>query len=521
MRTRLIATVAAFVAAAAAMCVLVSSAGAAATGIWLSSAEVRGLPVSGPAYQSVLREANEPLVPQTTVGIGMTHDTSTLAVALVAARSGDPGYRRKAAEAVLSAIDSLDNRPVTEGSRALTIARNTTSYVVAADLVDLAGYNPVGDERFRTWIRRLRDYSEGVRQLQEARSNNQGTMAAAARAAISAYLGDPADLARTAQVLRGWMGDRQSYAYEHYHEGSETYMADPSQPRPVNPVGATVQGQNVDGLQPAEHSRCGPFTWPPCHTGYPWGGLGGAVVAAEILRRRGFSDIYEWESRALLRAYTRLHELSKRDSFWWERGRGDESWQPWLANYAYGTSFPAVSPSRPGNNMGWTDWTHSGRSLSDPVPGDRAFVPGDSTDLVPGDRTAPSLRSLRVRPRRLRALLRGRAIISAPQGATVSYVLSEAARVRFMVKDARSGRRVGRRCVAGRRFGQKRRCLRYVRLRGGTVHAGRPGSNRLRLSGRWRGRKLRPGRYRLIARPTDFAGNRGKAVRARFRVVRR
>jgi hypothetical protein len=371
------------------VCVLVSSAGAATRGIWLSSAEVRGLPVSGAAYQNVLREADEPLVPQSTVGIGMTHDTSTLAVALVAARSGDAGYRRKAAEAVLSAIDSLDNRPVTEGSRALTIARNATSYVVAADLVDLAGYSPVGDERFRGWIRRLRDYPEGVRQLQEGRSNNQGTMAAAARAAISAYLGDQPDLARTAQVLRGWMGDRQSYVYQSYHEGSETYMADPSQPRPVNPVGAMVQGQNVDGLQPAEHSRCGPFSWPPCHTGYPWGGLGGAVVAAEILRRSGFSDIYEWESRALLRAYTRLHELSKRDSFWWERGTGDESWQPWLANYAYGTSFPAVSPSRPGTNMGWTDWTHNARSRGPAPPPPPPADPPPSEDPPPEDPPPP------------------------------------------------------------------------------------------------------------------------------------
>ena len=38
---------------------------------------------------------------------------------------------------------------------------------------------------------------------------------------------------------------------------------------------------------------------------------------------------------------------------------GDDIWQPWLVNAVYGTDFPVESPTDPGKNMGWTDWTHS------------------------------------------------------------------------------------------------------------------------------------------------------------------
>jgi hypothetical protein len=89
-------------------------------------------------------------------------------------------------------------------------------------------------------------------------------------------------------------------------------------------------------------------------------------------------------------------------------------------------------------------------------------------------------------------------------GARVSYALDEAAVVTFTVQ--RAVRRRGR--------------TRYVRVRGSLTHAGAAGGNRLRFSGRLPGRSLKRGRYRLVALPTDAAGNTGRAVRASFRVVR-
>ena len=51
------------------------------------------------------------------------------------------------------------------------------------------------------------------------------------------------------------------------------------------------------------------------------------------------------EMGAFLSAKSFLHE-------------GDDTWQPHIVNYYYGTDFPAPTPSRPGKNVGWTDWTH-------------------------------------------------------------------------------------------------------------------------------------------------------------------
>ena len=76
------------------------------------------------------------------------------------------------------------------------------------------------------------------------------------------------------------------------------------------------------------------------------------------------------------------------------------------------------------------------------------------------------------------------------------------------------GRRVGGRCRAGRpRPG--RGCVRFLRVRGSFVHAGRVGANALRFSGRLGGRTLAPGRYRLVATPAG-----GPAARVAFRIRR-
>ena len=139
------------------------------------------------------------------------------------------------------------------------------------------------------------------------------------------------------------------------------------------------------------------------------------------------------------------------------------------------------------------------------------------TDLSPG------LRGLRIVPQAFAPLSRGDSIGSQrSRGATVRYTLSEAARVRLSVQRRTTGRRVGRRCVkTTRRNRSRRRCTRFVRVRGSFTHAGKARQNRFRFSGRVRGRALRRGRYRLVARAVDPAGNRSRVRRAGFRIVRR
>lgn len=123
---------------------------------------------------------------------------------------------------------------------------------------------------------------------------------------------------------------------------------------------------------------------------------------------------------------------------------------------------------------------------------------------------APSGPSVRASARRRRVY-----------GARVSYRLTESAVTTFTVQRARPGRRAGRRCVAPtRRNRAARRCTRFVRVRGSFRHSGRAGLNRFRFTGRIGGRRLAPGRYGLVARPRDAAGNLGSTARRPFRIIR-
>jgi hypothetical protein len=122
-----------------------------------------------------------------------------------------------------------------------------------------------------------------------------------------------------------------------------------------------------------------------------------------------------------------------------------------------------------------------------------AFAPFDSG---PSARTAG-------RPRR-------------PRGTIVSFTMSRAALVTYRVARRRSGRRVGRRCVApSRRNSSRRRCVRFVPVRGSFTRAARAGTNRFRFTGRLRGRALARGRYQLRATPRG-----GATTRTAFRIVR-
>ena len=106
-----------------------------------------------------------------------------------------------------------------------------------------------------------------------------------------------------------------------------------------------------------------------------------------------------------------------------------------------------------------------------------------------------ALISLRLSPRVFRAARRGPSI-SPRAGTRVTYGLASAARVRFAVQ----------RVVRGA----------YRRVPGAFTHQGSSGTNRFRFSGRVRGRRLEPGRYRLVARiPGSTA-----AKRTGFRIVR-
>jgi glycosyltransferase involved in cell wall biosynthesis len=319
-------------------------------GIWVSHRELAALPSSGEAFQKVEDIADQPCAPVELSNQDGKGNTCILGKALLYAREGQTRHLLE----VQAALRSIVEMPPYQG-RALALARELPAYVIAADVVNLRVRDPMLHAAFREKIRTLLTTPTvgGPRNLiecHESRPNNWGTHCGAARAAVAAYLRDKEDMARVARIFKGWLGDRSSYAG--FDFGGLSWQCNPNAPVGINPAGCIKEGRSVDGVLPDDQRRGGPFTWPPPHENYVYEALQGAVVQAVILRRAGY-DAFEWESRALLRAFNWLYTEAQFPP------KGDDTWLLPIINYYYGTNLHAPEEGRPGKNMGWTEWTHS------------------------------------------------------------------------------------------------------------------------------------------------------------------
>lgn len=313
-------------------------------GIWLSKDEIMALPMTGAAWQATLSAASKPPGVPDLSNQDSSVNVNVLAHALVFARTNESTRK----DTVLDAIQSIISNQSENGGRTLALGRELAAYVVAADLVDLpSDLRAPFEARLRDLLGKTLD-GMTLRECHEKRPNNWGTHAGASRAAVAAYLGDKAELDRCAQVFKGYLGDRASYAG--FKFGALDWQADPSAPVGINKVGGTIQGHSVDGALPEEMRRGGGFKWPPPYQNYVGGALSGAVAQAWFLHRAGY-PAFEWESKAILRAM----------EFWHDNGhtfQGDDAWLVSVVNKAYGTNYP-VTGNEPGKNMGWSQWTHA------------------------------------------------------------------------------------------------------------------------------------------------------------------
>ena len=99
------------------------------------------------------------------------------------------------------------------------------------------------------------------------------------------------------------------------------------------------------------------------------------------------------------------------------------------------------------------------------------------------------------------------------------YRLSETANVTVKVENAKKGRKVRGKCRKQTAANEARkRCTRYVKLRGSVKATGGAGLNELTLNARMGGRKLGPGKYRAVVVARDLAGNVSATKRIGFRV---
>jgi hypothetical protein len=205
-------------------------------------------------------------------------------------------------------------------------------------------------------------------------------------------------------------------------------------------------------------------------------------------------------------------------------------------------SGPGSSVASPGdvNRDGYPDYFLGGRlldagagaasgrvvaelSVAPPVAPPGTTTPPATTPppVTPADTVKPVVLSLSVAPRAFRAARTGASVVTRG-GATVTYVLSEKASVRFGVERAVAGRSVGGRCVSATPARRRAKpCTRYVAVAGSFTGSGVSGRNTLRFSGRLAGRRLAAGRYRLSASATDPAANTSALKRsAPFRIKR-
>jgi streptogramin lyase len=142
---------------------------------------------------------------------------------------------------------------------------------------------------------------------------------------------------------------------------------------------------------------------------------------------------------------------------------------------------------------------------------------------------SPWVRFLGINPAVFAAESRGPSAAAAKKskrhrGTRITFRLNEAATVRFTVTKRTDGRKVkrGKRkvCVKPTRNNRKhKRCRRVVTLKGSFRIKGVAGKNHFHFTGRLHGKKLPPGRYRLVATPI-IGGVAAKPTSTAFRIVR-
>lgn len=319
----------------------------ASLGIWISQEDLIRLPTHGRAWRNLKSAAGSRVARPDLSDKDDPVNVVIMAKALVYARTGEEKYRIEVIDACMDAIGTESR------GNTLAFGRELIAYVIAADLVGLPEDE---DRRFRRWLRdSLSKDLDGrtLRSTHEDRPNNWGTHAGASRMAVAAYLEDVDELDRAARVLRGFLGERSYYSRFEYGSDS-SWQADPRRPVGINPVGATKDGHSIDGVLPDDQRRGGSFSWPPPKENYVYEALQGVLAQAVILHQAGYTDVWNWGDRALLRSYQWLHDIARFAAV------GDDQWQPHIINHFYRTSFPAAVPARAGKNVGWTDWTHSG-----------------------------------------------------------------------------------------------------------------------------------------------------------------
>lgn len=327
-------------------------------GMWLMD-DLSQRPTSGSAWNAVKSAADASYTAPNLSNQDDKVDTTTLARAIVFKKLGTTSYRDKVVQAIQAIVNSS-----TYNGRALALGRNIPSYVIAADMINLATLNPTLNTSFKSKLTNYlttftTDGPDSLIDCHEERPNNWGTHCGAARTAIALYTNDIYQLDVVVEVHLMYLGE----APTGYTDFAFTAPADTWGPdgtvlanmwRGINALGAIRNGFSVDGVIPDDQRRSttngGAFTWPPPCENYVWEALQGAVVTTWLLDRAGYGMSTEG-NQAIKRAVTFLYNNSC-------PATGDDVWTIHLVNRMYGTNFTVSGVGTAGKNAAWTPYTH-------------------------------------------------------------------------------------------------------------------------------------------------------------------
>ena len=326
--------------------------------ILMSKDALMALPTKGPAWENLVAIANDPLGAPDLTDQDNRVGVMTLASALVYARTGDDTYRERARSQIMAVIGTEQQGAP---NSILSLGRQLGAYVLAADFIKLSGAD---DATFRPWLDGIRTRELGghgrwtaLIATHEDAPQNWGSFAGASRIAASLYLNDTADVARAAQVLRGFLGDRSAYSGFQGPEGARSWSCDPVKFIPINGA-CSADGIDLDGAIVRDIDRGGNLKWPPGRAGigYTLESLQALTLQAELLTVNGYGDAWSWSDQALKRAAGIVTRSGQAGGLTWNRSEVSY-YVPWILNARYGLDLP-TRPAGFGRVFGYTDWLY-------------------------------------------------------------------------------------------------------------------------------------------------------------------
>ena len=326
--------------------------------ILMSKSALMALPTKGPAWENLVAIANDPPGAPDLTDQDNRVGVMTLASALVYARTGDDTYRERARSQIMAAIGTEQQGAP---NSILSLGRQLGAYVLAADFIKLSGAD---DATFRPWLDAIRTRELGghgrwtaLIATHEDAPQNWGSFAGASRIAASLYLNDTADVARAAQVLRGFLGDRSAYSGFQGPEGARSWSCDPAKFIPINGA-CSADGIDLDGAIVRDIDRGGNLKWPPGRAGigYTLESLQALTLQAELLTINGYGDAWSWSDQALKRAAGIVTRSGQAGGLTWNRSEVSY-YVPWILNARYALDLPTRAAGF-GRVFGYTDWLY-------------------------------------------------------------------------------------------------------------------------------------------------------------------